>query len=476
MGGTRAVRAVAGGAAVLVAAVLAVPAVAAHGHLVLAAAAASAAAVVAVARRRAPGPRWPAVVGALAVLAAAQLLRAAGAPAVVADVALVASQLALFGGYLLLVPGPVGGARRSEVLDAAVVTVSVGVLLLVHAVVPALTAAGPLSARVAAASVPAFDVAVLAVLTRTAAWPGRRSRSSWWLTASAAAVVTGHAAAVALAVAGARPPGWFVGFHVLATAFIALAAVDPSAGALGRRPVLPVTASTHVRLPVLTGAALLPPAAIVAGELGLLPRHALELTVGSLLVLVLVLLRVWTLLALVRDQAEVVARLADTDPLTGLPNRRCWDAEVARCFAAAHLGGGPVTVAIVDLDHFKAYNDARGHDGGDTLLRDAATAWTRALPDAFVARWGGEEFTVLLPGCDAERALVLLDRVHDAVPDGQTCSIGIAQWDRSEVPPATLTRADRALYRAKAGGRDRSELADDAGAPAARTTTLRAVG
>jgi len=475
VGRTAPVRAVACGGAALVAVVVLVPAVAGRGHLVLALAAAAAAAVVATARRGAPGRRWLAVTGALLVLSGGQLLRAAGAPAVVADLALVASQLALFGGYLLLVPGPVGGARRSEVLDAAVVTVSVGVLFLVHAVVPALTAEGPLSARVAAASVPSFDVAVLAVLTRTAAWPGRRSRASWWLTASAAAMVAGHVTSMVSAVAGVHPPDAVVAFHVLATALIAVSAADPSAGALGRRPVLSLTASTQVRLPVLTGAALLPPGAIVAGELGVLPQHALELTVGSLLVLVLVLLRVWTLLTLVRHQAEVVARLADTDPLTGLPNRRCWDAEVARCFAAAHREGGPVTVAIVDLDHFKAYNDARGHDGGDTLLQDVAAAWTRVLPGTFVARWGGEEFTVLLPGCDAAQALALLERVHDAVPDGQTCSIGIAQWDRSEVPPATLTRADRALYRAKAHGRDRTELAA-AGAPQVPAATVRAVG
>jgi diguanylate cyclase (GGDEF)-like protein len=182
----------------------------------------------------------------------------------------------------------------------------------------------------------------------------------------------------------------------------------------------------------------------------------LLLAVGSVVVLGLLLARVWDLLRVVRTQAAVVERLADTDPLTGLPNRRAWDAQVSRSFVAARNTGAPVSVAIVDLDHFKKYNDAHGHDGGDALLVEAAMAWRAALPGAFIARWGGEEFTVLLVGASAEQAAARLRAVHTSVPADQTCSIGVAQWDGSEVPPAALARADKALYRAKDGGRDRT--------------------
>nr|WP_246315061.1 GGDEF domain-containing protein [Kineococcus aurantiacus] len=210
-------------------------------------------------------------------------------------------------------------------------------------------------------------------------------------------------------------------------------------------------------MPLLAAAALLPPVVTVADHV--VPGagdHGLALGFVSLVVVALVLLRVGDLLRIARGQAAVVERLADTDPLTGLPNRRAWDAQVARSFVAAHASGAAVAVAIVDLDRFKAFNDAHGHDGGDALLVAAASAWREALPGAFLARWGGEEFTVLLVGASAEEAAVRLHAVHAAVPHGQTCSIGVAQWDGSEVPPAALARADRALYRAKADGRDRT--------------------
>lgn len=159
------------------------------------------------------------------------------------------------------------------------------------------------------------------------------------------------------------------------------------------------------------------------------------------------------------EREQLVTRLeaiARTDELTGLPNRRSWDEELQRELARAARHGTPLCVAMLDLDTFKAYNDAHGHLAGDTLLREAGAAWRLALRVTdFIARYGGEEFALLLPDCPLEAALAVLTRLRSATPPGQTCSIGVAQWDSAERAEALLGRADAALYQAKHAGRDR---------------------
>jgi diguanylate cyclase (GGDEF)-like protein/PAS domain S-box-containing protein len=157
--------------------------------------------------------------------------------------------------------------------------------------------------------------------------------------------------------------------------------------------------------------------------------------------------------------ADVLVALdarAVTDELTGATNRRGWDEELPREMSRALRSGAPLTVAIMDLDHFKRYNDAFGHQAGDRLLRSATAAWSERLRTTdLLARYGGEEFAVVLPGCDAEAAARVADALRHAVPDDATCSIGVATWDRSETVAELVARADAALYRAKDGGRDR---------------------
>lgn len=131
------------------------------------------------------------------------------------------------------------------------------------------------------------------------------------------------------------------------------------------------------------------------------------------------------------------------------------DDALARETARAARTGEPLTLAMLDLDHFKTYNDERGHQAGDLLLRRAAEAWVGAVRRSdLVARYGGEEFTLVLPDCAADAAHELVERVRAVVPDEQTCSVGCATWDGVETPAALLDRADRALYAAKRGGRD----------------------
>jgi diguanylate cyclase (GGDEF)-like protein len=159
--------------------------------------------------------------------------------------------------------------------------------------------------------------------------------------------------------------------------------------------------------------------------------------------------------------AELEAK-ARTDELTGLPNRRWWQEQLPLELGRSGRRAEPLSVAILDLDHFKRYNDAHGHQTGDGLLRQVATAWRAELrPSDLLARHGGEEFTLALPACPPEEAIAVIDRLRSVIPDGQSSSAGIACWDGTEGVAELLARADRALYRAKRDGRNRSAMAAD---------------
>jgi diguanylate cyclase (GGDEF)-like protein/PAS domain S-box-containing protein len=167
--------------------------------------------------------------------------------------------------------------------------------------------------------------------------------------------------------------------------------------------------------------------------------------------------------AIAMHRADLLARLDEltrTDELTGLPNRRAWDEVLARELESARRHGHPLSVAMLDLDRFKDYNDEHGHLAGDRLLRRAADHWQAALRVTDVlARWGGEEFALLLPGCDGESAEALIERLRGGLPGGVTFSAGVAGWDRHIGGRALVDQADRALYDAKAAGRDRVVIA-----------------
>ena len=163
--------------------------------------------------------------------------------------------------------------------------------------------------------------------------------------------------------------------------------------------------------------------------------------------------------AIAIDRGELLGRLeiaARTDDLTGLLNRRAWDEELGRELARADRSGAALCVAILDLDRFKLYNDTHGHQAGDRFLRQLAGGWRQNLRAGdILARYGGEEFALALPGTNLEHAQQLLDRLRDGLPEDQTCSAGVCQWDGSESAEQLTARADTLLYAAKAAGRNR---------------------
>ncbi len=170
-----------------------------------------------------------------------------------------------------------------------------------------------------------------------------------------------------------------------------------------------------------------------------------------------------TVQRLVSQRRELIGKLrevARADGLTGVANRRAWDEELPRELSRARRSGKPMSVALLDLDHFKAFNDSRGHQAGDQLLMDAAIGWGKQIKDAdLIARYGGEEFAVLLPNCPVIEACGIAERLREVTPGEETCSVGIACWDGSESSEALIARADHALYEAKGKGRDRAVLA-----------------
>jgi diguanylate cyclase (GGDEF)-like protein/PAS domain S-box-containing protein len=166
-----------------------------------------------------------------------------------------------------------------------------------------------------------------------------------------------------------------------------------------------------------------------------------------------------TTLKLVESEREnlltEVATLARSDALTGLPNRRGLDEQLPREMARVRRADSELCLAIVDMDHFKAYNDAHGHLAGDAMLRQCAVAWDSELRgEDTLVRFGGEEFLVVLPDCPFEQAAEIVERLRAATPGEQTCSAGLACWDWAETAVDLVDRADSALYRAKAAGRD----------------------
>lgn len=170
-----------------------------------------------------------------------------------------------------------------------------------------------------------------------------------------------------------------------------------------------------------------------------------------------------------REQAERFAQQASEDPLTGLTNRRGFDAALAREFSRWQRTGTPLCVAMLDIDHFKRVNDRWSHDVGDIVLKRMAMILRHSMRVADVpARWGGEEFSILMPETPLEEAVQMCERLRrrlseldfsDIDPELQiTASFGVSAAEEGTDQSRFLSRADAALYRAKDKGRNRVEL------------------
>ena len=167
-----------------------------------------------------------------------------------------------------------------------------------------------------------------------------------------------------------------------------------------------------------------------------------------------------------RRQVAQTRRAAMRDPLTGLANRRAYDERVAQEFARWKRFGGPLALLVLDVDDFKQINDQFGHKSGDKALIMVAKILEERLRETdFIARFGGEEFVVLLIGAERDDALRLADGMRQAVAEGGlhasgkpvkvTVSVGMASFADADTPEVVFERADGALYQAKRTGKNR---------------------
>jgi diguanylate cyclase (GGDEF)-like protein len=379
------------------------------------------------------------------------------------------SYLLLGAGVLTVVRTRRAGGDRAAFLDAAILTTGITVVVAVFLIAPLATDVTlTLPARIVSTAYPAGDVFLLAALARMLTSPGARNRS-YRLLLAALAVVTVADLAWNLQLVRSGDAGadnHFVNVCWLAGYVLVAVAATSSTMALVAEPTPPTEdapAFGRRRVVAMAIGLLLPALVLFVDGVFNGAGHWHLVAAGSAVMSVLVLARFVDLLSIVQTQAVQLAALARTDSLTGVPNRRSWDHELSRACQNARDRGALLSVAILDLDRFKAFNDEHGHPAGDALLRQAATAWRAALPaEAVLARYGGEEFAVLLPGCRLEQAEAVIGRLMDRTPAGQTFSAGISEWrcaGEPDTPAALVAHADRALYRAKNDGRDRIVLA-----------------
>lgn len=181
--------------------------------------------------------------------------------------------------------------------------------------------------------------------------------------------------------------------------------------------------------------------------------------VGGLAVIVLfvlLLIRSTLLVRRVQDQSKALRHLVRTDPLTGAANRRGLREKLQAELARAARREGHLVLVYLDLDYFKRFNDAHGHEAGDIMLQSCVTAWQKVLraPD-LLARTGGEEFVLVCPDTDVTEARTLLARLREVTPSPQTFSAGLSAYEQGDSSDSMLRRADNALYEAKKQGRDR---------------------
>jgi len=224
-------------------------------------------------------------------------------------------------------------------------------------------------------------------------------------------------------------------------------------------------------------------------DLGFYAGRIYGLLASNMVLLILLVENGWLYARLLQTTAEL-QRLMCADALTGIANRRALDEALQREWRRAQRRDGALSLLMLDVDHFKLYNDRYGHVAGDACLREVAAVLARSAQRAgeFAARYGGEEFAVLLPDVDPAAALQLGQRICQAVAtlgiahaDSPTAghvtvSLGVAGLRPHMGADTLLQRADAALYAAKLAGRNRALLAKDEPGPGEEDSTASFAG
>jgi diguanylate cyclase (GGDEF)-like protein len=347
---------------------------------------------------------------------------------------------------------------RAQWLDSAIITTPVAAVVAVYVLIPLADGSGLDLAGIVAMAYPVLDVIVLAGLIRLLVGGGLPSPALSLLSASVATTLAADLSYNGLAAQGIvdSTPGWMNALFSLGMVLMAYAALAPGADQV--RDPAPATdrVISSPRAVAIGLGTLALPVLIAVGVRSDLDVGTRLLAVSSIAVNTLVVWRAVILLDVIKQQRADLDRVARTDALTGLPNRRSWEFELDRAVDTARTTGSSLSLAMLDLDGFKALNDREGHPAGDKVLAECARAWRAVLPDdAYLARYGGDEFGLLLPGRSADEVAQILERVRVATPEVVTVSIGYSRHRVIDEDHHTIADADVALYAAKAAGRDR---------------------
>jgi diguanylate cyclase len=385
----------------------------------------------------------------------------------VADVFWLGLYPALIVGTTLMIRRRSAERDWASIVDAATISTGLGLLCWVFVIHPAtsdpeLTLLG----RAVVGAYPLGDLIVLAMMVRLLLGGGSRNASFRLMIGSLLVFLGGDVGWVVVNQLGLAP-GRLLGnildaVFLLAFVLFGVAALHPSMGAADQQSAPRSSRLSPTLLVLLTSASLIAPGVLLIQATAGQVTDGVAIAIGSTALFLLVVTRMAQLLRQVEAQAGRLRELAGVDELTGLANRRGWTAELSSTLERARRDGGELTVAMIDLDHFKRFNDELGHPAGDRLLKDAATLWREQLRTVDqLARYGGEEFIVLFHGADVETANEALARLRTVTPAGQTFSGGVARWNGTETSDELVARADRALYVAKSAGRDRVISAPD---------------
>jgi diguanylate cyclase (GGDEF)-like protein len=368
-------------------------------------------------------------------------------------------------GLILLIRRRTPGRDLASVLDAATLAVAVGMLSWLYLIGPQARAGSLSLVTVVSMAYPVMDLAMFAVALRLILGPGRRPASFILLAMNLLAIFTADTVYVMQQLNGTYTTGNFLDAVWLSgNLALGAAALHPTLGRVEERATSADVQLTPARLAVLAGAALIAPSTLVLqyafGTLRDIPVIAAACAA-------LFMFTIGRLAGLVADQRK----LAITDVLTGLRTRRFFGAQLPLEIARARRAGTSLAVLIVDIDHFKSINDGYGHPAGDRVLIEVARRLRDSVrPSDVLARYGGEEFAVVVPSVSAEELAAIGERLRNQIAASQiqvatdvwlhvTVSIGTATMPLDGGTPAELINtADRALYAAKAQGRDRVVL------------------
>jgi len=370
-------------------------------------------------------------------------------------------------GLILLIRRRTPGHDLASVLDAATLAVAVGMLSWLYLIGPQARAGSLSLVTVVSVAYPVMDLAMFAVALRLILGPGHRPSSFMLLAVNLLAIFTADTVYVMQQLSGTYATGNFLDAIWLGgNLALGAAALHPTVGRVEERADSADVQLTPSRLAVLAGAALIAPSTL-ALQYSLGTQR--DILVVAAACAALFMLTIGRLAGLVADQR----RLAITDVLTGLRTRRFFGAQLPVEITKARRSDAALAVLIVDIDHFKSINDRYGHPAGDQVLIEVARRLRESVrPSDVLARYGGEEFALVVPSVSSEELAAVGERLRNQVASSQiqvatdvwlhvTVSIGTASLPINGGTPADLiATADRALYAAKAQGRDRVVLGD----------------